>query len=166
MFFPVAHITLNCNTVPRSMYPTLEHKVPRNVHGLRGILWYKQDRAWFDRLYGRWSTRESLGVISAYMQTNQALSLIQHYISVIALNQHCVPTRNVSNQDLMGIWRGNQIGRRKHSLSRWNGNGHLSWRVTVLLVGVSPLAIKGSKNWWNVICLCSCRKTLTFVLVS
>ena len=67
-----------------------------------------------------------------------------------------VPTRNVSNQDLMCIWRGNQTGRRKHSLSWWSGNEHLSWRVTVLRVGVSPLAIKGSKNWCNnVICLSS-----------
>ena len=60
---------------------------------------------------------------------------------------------------LMCIWRRNQPGRRKHNLTQWSGNEHLSSRVTVLRVGVSPLATKGSKNWCNnVICLCSCRK--------
>ena len=37
---PLAHNgQVNCNTIPRYMYSTLEHKVPLNMYGLHGISW-------------------------------------------------------------------------------------------------------------------------------
>ena len=42
---------INCSTFPS--FPNLEHAIPRNVRSIHWLSCYKDDRAYFARLYGR-----------------------------------------------------------------------------------------------------------------
>ena len=128
-----------------------------------------QDRTWFDRLYV--DTRKSSSYLSVHANKPRSIShitLYQCHSVESTLIQGCLNIVYPLGMFAIKIYcaygeKTNPV----ESIICLSEVEMTTFSQELLSLRVPAPAAKGSKNWCNdVICLCSCRKTLTFVFAS